>query len=103
MTNRNLQKKTPLSVTGNRNDNILVLTRKERLVRLENGRPGFESRFRSGSLSRWSHTSGLKTGTPVAALQAPGVTGSALGLAGPVSVYRDWARFEVWSATSISV
>ena len=35
--------------------------------------------------------------------QAPGVIGSALGLAGPVSVYCDWVRQKVWSATSISV
>ena len=35
--------------------------------------------------------------------QAPGVIGSALGLVGPVSVYCDWVRWKVWSATSISV
>ena len=32
-----------------------------------------------------------------------GVIGSALGLVGPVSVYCDWVRGEIWSATSISV
>ena len=37
------------------------------------------------------------------ALQAPGVIRSALGLVGPVSVYCDWVRWNVWSATSISV
>ena len=35
--------------------------------------------------------------------QAPGVIGSVLGLVGPASVYCDWARRKVWSATSISV
>ena len=35
--------------------------------------------------------------------QAPGVIGSALGLVGPVSVYCDWVRQKVGSATSISV
>ena len=33
----------------------------------------------------------------------PGVMGSVLGLVGPVSVYRDWVRWKIWSATSISV
>ena len=35
--------------------------------------------------------------------QALGVIGSVLGLVGPVSVYCDWVRWKVWSATSISV
>ena len=35
--------------------------------------------------------------------QAPGVVGSVLGLVGSVSVYCDWVRWKVWSATSISV
>ena len=35
--------------------------------------------------------------------QAPGVIGSTLGLVGPVSIYCDWVRWKVWSATSISV
>ena len=35
--------------------------------------------------------------------QAPGVIGSALELVGPVSVYCDWVRWKVGSATSISV
>ena len=35
--------------------------------------------------------------------QAPGVIGSALGLVSSVSVYCDWVRLKVWSATSISV
>ena len=35
--------------------------------------------------------------------QAPGVIGSALGLVGPESVYCDWLRYKVWSATCISV
>ena len=35
--------------------------------------------------------------------QETGVIGSALGLVGPVSVYCDWVRWKIWSATSISV
>ena len=35
--------------------------------------------------------------------QAPGVIGSVLGLVGPVSVYCDWVRWKVWSATSVSM
>ena len=35
--------------------------------------------------------------------QAPGFIGSVLGLVGPVSVYCDWVRWTVWSATSVSV
>ena len=35
--------------------------------------------------------------------QAPGVIGSALGLVDSVSVYCDWVRWKVGSATSISV
>ena len=35
--------------------------------------------------------------------QVAGVIGSVLGLVGPVSVYCDWVRWKVWSATSISV
>ena len=35
--------------------------------------------------------------------QAPGFIWSVLGLVGPVSVYCDWARWKVWSATPISV
>ena len=34
--------------------------------------------------------------------QALGVIGSVLGLVGPVSVYGDWVRWKVRSATSIS-
>ena len=53
--------------------------------------PGFESRLRQG-FSGLSHTSDLKIGTPMAILQAPGISGSVLGLVGPVSVYCDWVR-----------
>ena len=57
----------------------------------------------AGIFSGSSHTSDFKIGTPVLPCQAPGVIGSALGLVGPVSVYCDWVRWKVWSATSISV
>ena len=55
--------------------------------------PGFESRLRR-DFSGSSHTGDLKIGTPVPCL-APGITGSALGLVGPVSVYCDWMRWNV--------
>ena len=51
--------------------------------------PGFESHL-SRDFSGSSHTSDLKIGTPVAKLPGPGITGSALGLVGPVSLYCDW-------------
>ena len=55
----------------------------------------------AGIFSGSNHTSDLKIGTP--RCQAPGVIGSALGLVGPVSVYCDWVRWKVWSATFMSV
>ena len=64
--------------------------------------PGFESRLRR-DFSGWSHTSDLKIGTPVAALLGAWRYRSALGLVGPVSVYCDWVRWKVGSATSVSV
>ena len=68
--------------------------------------PGFESRLRRAFfgvesyqwLKNW-HTHTLQW----LPCQVPGVIGSALGLVGPVSVYCDWVRWKVWSATSISV
>ena len=62
--------------------------------------PGFDSRLWD-FFPRSSHTSGLKTDTPVATLT--GVIGSVLGLVEPVSVYYDWMRQRVRSAASISV
>ena len=35
--------------------------------------------------------------------EVPGVIGSALRLVGPMSVYCDWARLKLWSASSVSV
>ena len=35
--------------------------------------------------------------------QTLGIIGSSLGLVDPVSVYCDWVRWKVWSATSVSV
>ena len=60
--------------------------------------PWFDSRLWCGDFSVSSHSSDLKIGTPVATLP-----GSGLGLAGPESVYCDWVRWKVWSATSVSV
>ena len=50
-----------------------------------------------------SHTSDLKSALRWLPCQAPSAVGSVLGLVGPVSVYCDWVRWKVWSATSISV
>ena len=62
--------------------------------------PQFE--FRLGrDFSGPSLTSDLKIGTPVATL--PGITGSALGLVGLMSVYCDWMSLQVQSATSVLV
>ena len=50
---------------------------------------GFDSRVRRGSLSSWSHTSDFNI-LHWLPCQVPGLTGSALGLVGPVSMYFDW-------------
>ena len=52
---------------------------------------GFDSRLRR-DFSGSSHTSDLKTDIQWLPWQAPGVTGSALGLVGRTSVYCDWVR-----------
>ena len=74
------------------------------------GRPSHEWKIQglnptcAGIFLGSSHISDLKFGTPAAIpCQAPGIIGSVLGLAGPVSVYCDWVRWKVWSVTSISV
>ena len=66
--------------------------------------PRFDSRllgcfFLSGS----SHTSDLKMIIQWLPCQAPGIKWSERGLVGPVSVYCDWVRWKVGSATSISM
>ena len=72
-------------------------------VRLESGRSGVGIPRAPGFFSRSSHTSDLKTGTPVATLpdawcyRVSAVTGW------PVSVYCDWVRWKFWSATYLSV
>ena len=59
--------------------------------------PRFESRLRRdflGSSYQWlknRHSSSYPA-------EAPGVIGSVLGLAGPLSVYCGWVRLKVWSA-----
>ena len=63
--------------------------------------PGFKSRWRRDFFGS-SHTSDFKIGSPVAT-QVPGIIGPALGLVSLVSVYCDWVRQKVGSATSISV
>ena len=61
-------------------------------VCLESGSPGFDSRFQYGSFLGQVLSDDLKIDTPVATLPAPGITGSALGLVGQVSVYCEWLR-----------
>ena len=59
--------------------------------------PGFESRL------RWDFSGSSHTNDQWLPFRAPGIIGSVLGLVGPVSVYCDWVRWKVGSATSISV
>ena len=54
--------------------------------------PGFESRLSRGDFSGSSHTSDLKLALQRLPYRAPGATGSAPRLVGPVSVYCDWVR-----------
>ena len=61
-------------------------------IRLESSRPTFHSRSRRKSLSR-SSQNWYPGHYPVRCLRR----------VGPVSVYCEWVRQEVWSATSISV
>ena len=60
--------------------------------------PEFKSCLHHGNFSGSSRTSDLKIGSWV-----PGVIWSAQTLVGSVSVYCDWVRWKVGSATSISV
>ena len=83
-------------------NHLIGLVVKESASRAED--PWFESCLRRD----FSGVSGVIPVTSKLALQwlpcqAPGVIGSVLGLVGPVSVYCDWVRWKVWSATSISV
>ena len=80
-----------------------------RLVGLEVRRPSRERKVPgsnpacAGIFSGSSHTSDLNIGTPVATLPGAWRYRSALGLVGPVSVYCDWVRWKIGSASSISV
>ena len=65
--------------------------------------PGFESRLRRDNFGARVIPVTSKLALQWLPCQAPGVIGSALGLVGPVSVYCDWVRWKLWSATSISV
>ena len=65
--------------------------------------PEFESRLRRDFSGVKSHQWLKKLALQRLPYQAPGVVGSVLGLVGPVSIYWDWVRWKVWSATSISV
>ena len=64
--------------------------------------PRFESRLRQ-DFFRVESYQWQKLALQWLPCHAPGVIGSVLGLVVPVSVYCDWVRKKVWSATSISV
>ena len=57
--------------------------------------PGFNSRFRHGSFSESGHASDFRTGPPVATLLGALRCRVRIGLAGPMSVYRDCVRQKV--------
>ena len=57
--------------------------------------PGFESRLRRDFFRDRVRPVTQKLALQWLPCQAPGVTGSALGLVGPVSVYSDWVRWKV--------
>ena len=60
---------------------------------LDRGKPGTESHFPYGAFSRLSHASDLKKWVlSWLTCLVPGVVGSVLGLAGPVSVHCDWVN-----------
>ena len=84
-------------------DRLVGLVVKATASRAED--PGFESSL-CRDFSESNHTMTVKKkkkASPWLPYQPPGVIGSALGLVGPVSVYCDWVRWKVVSATSISV
>ena len=72
-------------------------------VHLKSGRSRLRIPIAPEILSGSSHTSDFKLPLHWLPCQALGIIGSALGLVGPVSVYCDWVRQKVSSATSISV
>ena len=65
--------------------------------------PGFESGLRRDFFGGRVIPVTSKLALQRLPCQAPGIIGSTLGLVGPVSVYCDWVRWKVGSATSISV
>ena len=74
-------------------DNLVGLVVKASASREEG--PGFESRLRHGDFFRVESYQRLKRlALQWLPCQAPGVTGSVLGLVGPVSVYCDWLRWK---------
>ena len=70
-------------------DRLVGLVVKASALRAED--PGFESRLRR-DFAGSSHTSDLKSGTPVATLRDAWHYRVSAGTGRPVSVYCDWAR-----------
>ena len=72
-------------------------------VYLESGRCRVRIPHAPGFFPWSSHANDLKLALQWLPCQEPGGIGSVLGLVGSVSVYCDWVRWKVWSATSTSV
>ena len=81
-------------------DRVVGLVVKASASRAED--PGFESRLRRDVFGGRVIPVTSELALQWMPCQAPGVIGSALGLAGTVSVYCDWVRWKVGSATFIS-
>ena len=61
---------------------------------------GFDSQ---GNFSGWSHTGDFNIGTPVVTLPSARRFKVRAGTGWPVSIYCDWVRWKVLSASFISV
>ena len=81
-------------------DRLIGLVVKASASRMED--PGLNPTC-AGIFSGSSHTSDLKIGTPVATLPSTWCYRVSAGTGWLVSVYCDWVRWRVWSATCISV
>ena len=80
-----------------RNHRLIGLVFKASSSRAED--PGFESCLLQGRVMPVTWKLALQW----LPWEAPGIIGSVLGLVSPVSVFCDWVRQKVWSATSVSV
>ena len=72
-------------------------------IRLKSGRSQVRIPLAPGLFRGWVTPVTSKLAPQWLPCQAPGGIGSVLGLVGPVSVYCEWVRWKVWSATSTSL